>query len=554
MIYFFYNVAKGENDVEYAKKVIFRHRYAFLLLLCINCMFFWSMGSLLKGMTKPYGVMFLLGAETLMLFVTLFAAKGKRLSDRQMVFLIIGIGFLLRLAYILVTEGGYSSGKYFIERQHDVHYFGGPEEYVTGTYNGHAAYIEYYFFGNGIPDFDPRKIWQFYHPPLWHMICALWLRVQTVLGIAYQTAVENLQLLSLFCSSAIMVASHRTFSLFGLKGTPLRIAVSLVAFHPTFVMLSGSINNDVLSLFLMLLSVNLAIKWYKQPKMGNIVPLAFSIGLAMMAKLSGGLVAVAVAVLFFAKMCDKKVELKGLFAQFGVFGIICVPIALWHQVRNFLLFKVPLTYVPGLSEKADQYVGFRTVGERIFDISSIFEQGIYPARATEYLTGKYGFLYFDHNLPVNILKSSVFGEYYFGAGDKYLEPVARLLFWTAAILAMLSLAATVWFCGKMIFSKIKGIDFEKENGFGYIFGIFMLIFYGTMMFSYTSFAFKFPHYCSMDFRYIALTVVVGALYIGLLHKNITKNNNMAGKVFSYALIALTVCFGASSSLLLAFAG
>lgn len=539
--------------MEYAKKVIFGHRYLFLFALCINCMVFWSMGGFLKGMTKPYAILFFVGCELLLLFVMLFAAKGKKLTDRQAVFIIVGIGFLLRLAYILMTEGSYYSSGYAIERQHDVHYFAGPEEYAVGAHNGHAAYIEYFFFGNGLPDFDPRSVWQFYHPPLWHIICALWLKLQTVIGIAYQAAVENLQLLSLFCSSGIMLAAHRLFTMFRLKGTPLRVAVALVAFHPTFVMLAGSINNDVLSLFLVLISAVLALKWFRQPEMKKILPLAFAIGLAMMAKLSGGLVAVAVAFLFFLKLCDKNQKLSGLFAQFGVFGAICVPLALWHQIRNFLLFKVPLTYVPGLSEKADQYVGFRTVGERLFDVSSIFTQGIYPARATEYLTGKYGFEYFDHNLPVNILKSSVFGEYYFGAGDKYLEPVAKLLFWTAAALAVISLGATLWFAGRMIVSKIKKTDFEKENGFLCSEGVFSLIFYGTMMFSYVSFAFEYPHYCSMDFRYIALTVVLGALYIGLLMKNISKNNNMVGKAVSYALVVLTAAFCIGSSVLFAFA-
>lgn len=539
--------------MEAMRSYVLKHRYFFLFLACIDCMLFGFLTDWKSGLSHPYALMFVFAVQLIVLWFVFSAAKGQKPSAKQIVFLLFAIGFLLRLTYILSTNGSYYSGGYFITRQHDVHYFAGPDSYAVGENNGHAAYIEYFFQGNGLPDFDVRTVWQFYHPPLWHIICALWLKIQTVLGVSYQLAVENLQLLSLFCSSAIMLLSYRLFTLFSLKGKPLVIACAIVAFHPTFILLSGSINNDVLSLMLMMVSVILALKWYRNSTYKNILLLALAIGCAMMAKLSGGLVAVAVALLFFLKLCDKKHPLKKLLPQFLSFGAVCVPLALWHEIRNFILYKVPLTYVPGLSEKSDQYVGFRSVFERLFDISSLWENGVYPARSTEYLANKYGFTYFEYNIPVSALKSSVFGEYFLGADSPFLSVVASLLFWSAALLALISVIALILFLIRLIKAGKDRAGFASDNGFSIGEGAFTLVFHFTMIFSYVNFCFSYPHYCTMDFRYIALTVVLGALYIGLMLKNGMKNNSMAGRVLFWSTAGVTALYAVSACVIYTFA-
>jgi predicted branched-subunit amino acid permease len=50
----------------------------------------------------------------------------------------------------------------------------------------------------------------------------------------------------------------------------------------------------------------------------------------------------------------------------------------------------------------------------------------------------------------------------------------------------------------------------------------------------------------MDFRYIAMTVIFGALYIGLLLKHREKNNKMFDSILRISIIVLTVLMAISS--------
>ncbi len=436
----------------------------------------------------------------------------EKFGEKQLIFVIFALGFIFRLVYTMETG--------HIYRQHDVY----------GS-NGHLEYIERLYRGEGLAD---TVKWQYYQPPVWHALCALWLKIQTFIGVDYRSALENLQLISLFCSSAIMFVSHRLFRMFELRGNALIFPCLIVAFHPTFIILSGSINNDVLSLLLALISVMLALKWYRDPKFTTIIALAFSIGFSMGVKLSGGLIALGIAILFTIRFFQKKANKLNLFAQFASFGAICVPIALWWQFRNLIKFDTPLTYVPMLSEKNSQYIGFRSTFERLFDFSSLWENGVYPARM---IKSQPMYEYFEYNIPLGALKSSVFGEYYLGK-DTILEFFAVILFWTAAILAVISIIASFYVIIKAI--KTKNNPIEK---------IYPFIIAATLIFSYVKFCFEFAHFCTMDFRYIALTLVLGCLYIGLLLKETKENNKMFGKILSYVIGILSVVMSVSSLLI-----
>lgn len=58
-----------------------------------------------------------------------------------------------------------------------------------------------------------------------------------------------------------------------------------------------------------------------------------------------------------------------MLGQFAIFGVVCVPLGLWWQVYNFILYQMPLSYVPMLSLKDAQYIGDYSIWERLFDPS-----------------------------------------------------------------------------------------------------------------------------------------------------------------------------------------
>ena len=493
----------------------YRYRILFICsMLCglLNVFTFWQ-----DGFKYPAQALFIPGVIIVIGIIGYKLYKEAPIDEKTVIFCLFVVGFFFRLVYIQSTG--------HLIRQHDV-----------GGKNGHLEYILKFYTHQKLPQ---SVEWQYYQPPVWHYICSVFLHIQTTMGIALDAAKENLQLISFFCSNMIMLVSYSIFKKFSLKGIAMIIPFAIVVFHPTFIILAGSINNDVLSLLLALISVNLAIKWYRDPRLVTILKLALSIGFSMGVKLSGGLISVGVAVLFAIRLFGKRYKNKlGLIGQFASFGVICVPIALWWQIRNYIKFDVPFTYVPKLSETHSQYIGFRSFFERMFDFSAVFDIGVYPARMIQSKVGIYD--YYEYNIPLGALKSSVFGEYYLGQGNKAGLIFANLLFWSAVVIAVVAIVSAVYSLVKAFKNRENCSEFHRSEL------IFSLICVATVIFSYIKFCFEFAHFCTMDFRYIAITVVFGALYIGLLLKHREENNKMFDKILRNSLCVLVGIFAVSS--------
>jgi hypothetical protein len=186
-----------------------------------------------------------------------------------------------------------------------------------------------------------------------------------------------------------------------------------------------------------------------------------------------------------------------------------------------------------LSEKNPQFVGNYSVFERLFDFSSL-SNGVYPAR----ITSAHIFDYFDYNIPLTSLKTSVFGEYYLGFGTN-LSPFANLLFFSAFLIAVFAIIGVV-------LTVISMIKWRKSPNFSVDEFIFTIICALTLVISHLKFCFEFAHFCTMDFRYVALCVVFGALYVGLLIKESKKYNKIFGKIVFYLTTATVVIFAVSS--------
>ena len=77
----------------------------------------------------------------------------------------------------------------------------------------------------------------------------------------------------------------------------------------------------------------------------------------------------------------------------------------------------------------------------------------------------------------------------------------------------------------------------------------MKVFFGgyqiLLFANFISFCFKFPHNCSMDFRYIVPTMIIGAMFIGMfvnkLREDIDKKNTVHS-IVTYGSIGLTSLF------------
>ena len=456
------------------------------------------------------------------------------LTEGKLVAMLFLLALAARLCYILLIT--------IRTNQHDTYWFNDPEAYY-----GHAGYILYLLKNGKLPG---EEVWhnQFYHPPLHHIVCALWLKLQTAFKISFEIAVENLQVLTLFYSMVSLYASYRVLKLMGLRGISLLAPLSLLAFHPTFFLLSGSINNDCMSVMFCLLAVWATLAWWQKSTFPRILALALCIGCGMAAKLAVGVIAPAVAVLFLFRFFQTKGwdwQGKGrLLLQFALFGVMCIPLGIGWQVRNLLLYGMPPVYVPRLSNDIAQYLGDYPTWTRFFDFGSLWEFGVFPM-----CTGEYGAEAFEHCLPLAIQKMALFGEYGYWTQTAAYDAIGTLLFYVNAALIAGSLAGAVTCIvsffrtkfGRSAEETAPGDAFLARNGFGRLPLLFFLLYAICLLGSYVRFCFAYPHFCSMDFRYIVPTLLIGAVFLGVALRRLGEHHGR----FAILLQAILLCGSAA---------
>lgn len=442
---------------------------------------------------------------------------NKSLNTRNLIILIMVAGFVLRLCYVLYTTSN--------DRQHDVGFF-------NWTW-GHANYIEYWY-NNGLklPDFDVRMIWQYYHPPLHHMIMALLLKALTMLGVEYDKATAALQILPLMYSTMCVVCSYKIFKRVNLKGVALVTATAIICFHPTFTIMAGSYNNDILSVLFILLAVIAALKWYDKSTMKNIIPVAVFIGLGMMTKLSVWMVAPAVAYLFIVVLIKCKEKFVSLFAQYCVFGVICVPLALWWQVTNLIKWNVPLTYVPYLSKTDAQNLGNLSVFKRLFDFGNGQLSTVYDC-----FTG-YGAAYNEYNPTIGLFKTATFDEGTNQINDTFFPSISvtgPMLFWLGVVVFLIGAIAFI----VAMTSKKCPLTIHHRVFYSIIFVVFVV--------SYYAFCFEFPFTCTQNIRYCVPLIPLCAMGVGYLVQALNTDSTKA-KSARYSIVALCSLFCVMSAI------
>lgn len=477
------------------------------------------------------------------LFITCFAlilvyytylVLTKKATVENTLLVLFLIGFLLRLTYVLSTS--------IYERQHDFYGFYGEQVLSDNNCDGHGGYISYFFYSNfKLPNFDPTLRDQFYHPPLHYFICALWWKAQSLLGIADGYAQENIQTLTLFYSSVCMIVTLKTLDMFKVSGLGKVIAFSVMAFHPTFIIFSGSINNDILSITFMLSAFYFALKWYNSDKLKDILICGLLIGLGMMTKLSAYMICIPIAVVFLVRFfkdikVNQEESVKKYSINFGLFLIVCAPIALFWSARNLINYQVPIAYVQRLPDDSWQYVGNYSFIERIFMIQPKEYAGYYSV--FDQWVSKGDKLYNEFNPMVSLLKTSLFGEYLNSHSYPAIKGFADVLFWSNLLVVILSVVALIY----MLVNAVK----YKEN---LMFKVALAVLYFSTLIFYYIFCFTHPHHCTMNIRYVSPLIFAGAIVLGIAIDDLKRINNIKVKKALELTSGITVAIFAMFSTL-----
>lgn len=391
--------------------------------------------------------------------------------------IIMIISMLVRLYFIHYTS--------VYDMQHDA---GTPNENY-----GHLGYIAYFMQNHHLPDFDVREAFQFWHPPLHHIMGAVFLNIVWNIFPTQIGNYEPLQLLSFVYITVSIWIIWKLLRLWNLKGKELLCATLLVAFHPTFITLSGSVNNDALCVMFTFLSIYFAILWYRNPSYRLIIACALSIGLGMSTKGMSAMAAFPMAFIFLAILIRKKGKVIG---QLFLFAAISLPLGLWWYIRNYINFDVPVNYIYYMSTDAIGYLGNIPLRQRIldFDLRHFSFENLYLQ-----FEGRYT----DSNPIIGLLKTAVFGQWRFNY-NVYIKPFAYLLLFIWIALVVISLLAIPEFLKKAKRNLIENIS--------------ILILFTVQFISYYHFCISYPFVWTMDFRYAVPLLLCHCLLIGYFIK------------------------------------
>jgi hypothetical protein len=438
---------------------------------------------------------------------TLILAFCKQLNYKRLIFVILLAGLMMRIGFVLY--------KPTYTAYHDL------GEITTVDSYGHAAYVLKIFETGSLPTINTGL---YYHPPFFYILAA-WVMKLTgwVLHITDEVYLfESTKIVSCAASCFTLFTSHKILKELELGKTATAIALSICSFLPIHYMLGGWINNDALVTFLMTWIILYTIRWYKNPTYFNIIMLAFGFGFGIFTKISCALFAFYTGAFMLVRFWRgiKEKNWKGLVCQFVVFACIAMPIGLYYPIRNYLMFGQGLNYV--LVPGENVYCGDHGFVERflLFPISRLLSP-VYLNPFEEY------------NLNFYLVKSAVVGEFEYHHVEE----------WPAAVLIVCNFILVV----QTLFSAIcVWIQKWKERAVKFSWKEEMLLwgFPGLWLWIYLNHVLlniQLPYGCTMDFRYIVPTALLGAVYLGIYMEKCLKSGRLFQRIFAGICIGSILC-------------
>ena len=267
--------------------------------------------------------------------------------------------YILLISFILKMF--YAIKKIFCVTDHDLQVLE-VNPFVIGP-TGHLGYINYIIEHLSLPpviteynDFPP----QFYHPPVFYVFGALVKGIAEKLGVPEIICYEILQQLNMVFAFLCIYVLYKILNELKISAKMTMMLMLLVAFSPIYLTLGVEINNDCIMTLFCLLAVHRVIIWYKKRTLKDIVLTGLFLALGILSKTSAVLISPALGAVFACAFFEKgqnSESRKKLAGQYGAFLAVSVPLGLSWVIRNYVMYKVPFSYVPAVVGRQPQYTG-----------------------------------------------------------------------------------------------------------------------------------------------------------------------------------------------------
>lgn len=399
------------------------------------------------------------------------------------------IGIIFTFLIITSILIGYNCYSPYWSRQHDSRSFYYPE------HGGHFGYIGYIFTNNSLPTGSPIDIWCFYNPPLFYIISAITMKIVVAIKDSVDIGFEIIQGLSFVYTIIFNIYVFRILKEMEVKKSIVPTLL-FVALSPAMIIMSGSINNDILSIMLSTMAIYYTLVWCREDTLTALIKVAITISLSIMTKISGALIAVAIGIVFLVKIMTNKDFLSTHFIHFVIFALISLPIGLWFPIKNLVLYNVPVTYVQSVDESNSANISRHSVFDRFFKFNSSQLDTINIDMSAENA---------DYNIYLTTLKSFIIDEHIDYKENKILEIVVPGIFYV-------SIAISIVYIISIIYVFANKTELNELTSFFLLIGILQIL-------SYIKFCFDFPFAFTMNFRYIVPSLITYSVITGLTADN-----------------------------------
>ena len=411
--------------------------------------------------------------------------------------LICVLGILIRGIYISKNKIGknqYDSKIWALNKLEDY-----EEAYKFNEKNigsgGHLYYIMLLYKDFNLPDSDGG---QYYHPPLHHLVEAIWLRVMDVFPLNAMQKIESLQIISFIYSLLILLFSYKILGKLKLGPKGKILSMILLNFSTMYIYMSGFINNDILLTLFLVMNLYFLIKWYENSSWKNTILVALTLGLGMNVKTSMVVMLAPAMIVYFKKLIETVVEEKKygkLICEMLVLVLIVTPLGLWYQIRLALkfdwdFFAVQMPYEHFSVKDATFWQRWGIISKELLDNTILVKNN----NIVSYVINS--FLYCLGNFA-NIMGYTLKGVF--------------------LILICIIIFSILKHCFKKKEEKIKNI---------------LIITFVLWIIAFIYFNVSMPYSCTMNSRYIVILFVIGMIMLGL---EVDKTKNKYWSIFIYLI-------------------
>lgn len=419
----------------------------------------------------------------------LWSLTGEHKSEDTPARVLLCAGFTVGLIFILQLPYSFS--------WHDLASYSADFS-VPGKPDGHLGYIAWMVENGRLPlEINPMDegFSVFYNPPLHHIVQALFMKLNLLLGLSQEVALENLQVLTMLLSFGAVHASLLLMQELELSPRAVCTGLWAVAFQPMLLILGATLNNDILMIFCVLRCAVHVLRWQKARRMSDILLIALFLGCGMATKLNAALLIPCIAAVFVVAFLREAPRKRAAYLRpFALFLLVSVPIAIAWPVYHLAAFGMPLNYVRLPAETIN--VSYLPLSKRYGIPDWHARRGLFYSAICS----------IDHNVWMQTLTTGLFDEMTLFPDGSLMWYVSYGLLMAFAGLLVLGAVGFVW------------MVFHRRDASGWF-----LLGYGVLLVaSYLKFTLDYPYICTFNFRYIAPVLALGAAGLAYLRQRLGR--------------------------------